>query len=376
MRTVITLELHERGVLVLDGRPARALAPGRHVVWSLMSVDVVRYDTRGLVIDMPVEHQVLFEAAELRRVTVGDHERALVKRRGRPMRWLLAGDHLVWNVDRIEKVREDGTKLSVPGVEVVWIDVGAIATAPLKDEVRALVPAGDYTEVTVPAGSVGLRHVDGAFDAELGPGRHGAWTTRCKVTFVVLDLRERVVAVSGQDVMTKDKVTIRLNAALTCKVVDARRLAQVARNADEVLYLAMQLALREAVARHGLEELLAQRDLLADAVKGALAARAAALGLELVDFGVKDLILPGEMKTLLNRVLEAHKAAEANVIFRREETAAARSMAQTAKVLADNPLLIRLKELEAYKDLAGKVGTVHLVLGAEGLQKLELKAPG
>ena len=65
--------------------------------------------------------------------------------------------------------------------------------------------------------------------------------------------------------------------------------------------------------------------------------------------GVKDVVLPGEMKVLLNRVIEAEKAAAANVILRREEAAATRSMANTAKVMADNPTLMRLKELESLK---------------------------
>ena len=101
--------------------------------------------------------------------------------------------------------------------------------------------------------------------------------------------------------------------------------------------------------------------------------RAAALGLDVLDLGLKDLVLPGEMKALLNRVIEAQKEAEANVILRREETAATRSMAQTAKVLVENPLLVRLKELEAYKELAGKVGQVNLVLGTGVLPQLQLK---
>jgi hypothetical protein len=79
------------------------------------------------------------------------------------------------------------------------------------------------------------------------------------------------------------------------------------------------------------------------------------------------------MRTLLNRVIEAQKDAEANVIARREETAATRSLAQTAKVLSENPLLVRLKELEAYKDLASRVGTLHVVMGESSLGKLELK---
>jgi hypothetical protein len=100
--------------------------------------------------------------------------------------------------------------------------------------------------------------------------------------------------------------------------------------------------------------------------------RALKVGLELVELGVKDIVLPGEMKALLNRVIEAQKAAEANVITRREEVAAVRSMAQTARVLAENPLLMRLKELEAYQGLAAKVGQVHLVLGEGGLPALQL----
>src|SRR4029078_10113698 len=102
--------------------------------------------------------------------------------------------------------------------------------------------------------------------------------------------------------------------------------------------------------------------------------RAEVLGLSLTRFGIKDIILPGEMKSLLNRVIAAQKEAEANVILRREETAATRSMAQTAKVLAENPLLVRLKELEAYKDLAQKVGNIHLVLGEGALPTLQLKS--
>jgi regulator of protease activity HflC (stomatin/prohibitin superfamily) len=173
--------------------------------------------------------------------------------------------------------------------------------------------------------------------------------------------------------MTKDKVTLRLNVTATVKVADARRLAMVARDAAAAVYLAVQLALRDAVAVRTLDEILADRDVLVRDGGDQLKARAQVLGLELLELGVKDLVLPGEMRTLLNRVIEAQKEAEANVILRREETAATRSLAQTAKVLQENPLLIRLKELEAYKELAAKVGTVNVVLGADAMPKLELK---
>ena len=130
---------------------------------------------------------------------------------------------------------------------------------------------------------------------------------------------------------------------------------------------------REAVSSRTLDALLIERDQIAEEMMTALRERAANIGFGLTAFGIKDVVLPGEMKALLNRVIEAQKEAEANVILRREETAATRSMAQTAKVLAENPLLVRLKELEAYKDLAAKVGQVHVVLGEGAMPQLQLK---
>ena len=85
---------------------------------------------------------------------------------------------------------------------------------------------------------------------------------------------------------------------------------------------------------------------------------------------MKDVVLPGDMKTLLNRVIEAEKEAAANVILRREETAATRSLANTARLMADQPVLLRLKELDAFKDIAGQINEVRLVVGADNMKAL------
>src|SRR5260370_36647746 len=93
---------------------------------------------------------------------------------------------------------------------------------------------------------------------------------------------------------------------------------------------------------------------------------AATIGLEVVSVGIRDIILPGEMKDLLNKVTEAKKAAEANLIVRREETAAMRSQANTAKLLQDNPTLMRLRELEVLEKVAA-TAKLNVVLGDKGL---------
>lgn len=356
----IEVPLQTRAFLVVDQVPTRFLRPGSTRVWALgKTVEVVRFQTSELVVALAPELRALVPDGELVRVELGRHEAAIVSRNKVPSRLLREGRWDLW---------------AHADLEVERLDLSGIACEPVRDARRALLDRSCYVEVLVPEGAAGLRLVDGQLDAVLPPGRHAAWTALREVTLTAVDLRERIVSISNQEVMSRDKVSLRLNASITIKVADAARLARTAKDADAALYLSAQLALRDAVATHTLDELLSQRSLLTDAIMPTLIARADALGLAVVDVGVKDLILPGEMRTLLNRVIEAQKDAEANVIARREETAATRSMAQTAKVLSENPLLMRLKELEAYKDLATRVGTLHVVLGDGALGKLEMKA--
>jgi len=109
-----------------------------------------------------------------------------------------------------------------------------------------------------------------------------------------------------------------------------------------------------------------------EALDASLRQHVGAFGLELVSLGIRDIILPGEMKELLNQVTEARKAAEAAVITRREETAAMRSQANTAQLLADNPTLMRMKELEVIERVAAN-GDLTLVVGDSGLRDGVLK---
>lgn len=93
----------------------------------------------------------------------------------------------------------------------------------------------------------------------------------------------------------------------------------------------------------------------------------AAIGIEISNIELKDVILPGEMREILNQVVTAEKQAEANVIRRREETNATRSLLNTAKVMAENPVMLRLKELEALEAIAGKVERLTIHNGTGGL---------
>jgi len=134
----------------------------------------------------------------------------------------------------------------------------------------------------------------------------------------------------------------------------------------QALYREAQLALRAVVGARELDSFLTAKDAVADELAEIVRPRAKALGLELISVGIRDIILPGEMKELMNKVTEAKKAAEANLIVRREETAAMRSQVNTAKLLQDNPTLMRLRELEVLEKIA-TTSKLSVVLGEKGL---------
>jgi regulator of protease activity HflC (stomatin/prohibitin superfamily) len=181
-----------------------------------------------------------------------------------------------------------------------------------------------------------------------------------------VDLREQVLDVAGQEIMTADKVTLRLNAVVAFKVVDPLLAMTVTENHVQALYREAQLALRACVGTRDLDALLGDKDDVARAIDADIRDRIAPFGLRLASFGIRDVILPGDMKDLLNKVTEARKAAEADLITRREETAAMRSQANTARILDSNPTLMRLRELEVLEKVAEKA-RLNVVLGEQGL---------
>src|SRR4029079_5209964 len=192
------------------------------------------------------------------------------------------------------------------------------------------------------------------------------WRNRAAVKLVRVDRREQVLEVPGQDVLTADRGARRRAAVGVYKVLDPVGAVTAADDAKQALYREVQLAVRAPVGARTLDALLADKEALANALTEVVKGKAAGLGLDLVALGVRDVILPGEMKDLLNKVIEARTSAEAAVITRREEAAALRHQANAAKLLAENPTLQRLRELEVVEKIA-TAGNLNVVLGEKGL---------
>jgi len=207
---------------------------------------------------------------------------------------------------------------------------------------------------------------DGAYVETLAPGRYAFWRNVVPIKIQTLDAREVTLDVAGQEIMTADKVTLRMNAVVRFKVADPLKAVTTVEDYRQALYREAQLALRGVIGTRELDVLLSDKDAVARELDGIVRARVAGFGVEVVALGIRDVILPGEMKDLMNKVTEAKKAAEAALITRREETAAMRSQANTAKILESSPTLMRLRELEVLEKVSEKAN-LTVVLGEKGL---------
>jgi len=219
----------------------------------------------------------------------------------------------------------------------------------------------------VPDGHVGLLFVDGELIRELAPGLHAFWKFNRGIAVALVDLRVRALEVGGQEILTKDKVALRINLGANFQFTDALKAAKVAKDPLDFLYKELQFGLRASVGTRTLDALLEDKGAIDQEVFEHVRDKFAEIGIEVRGIGVKDIILPGDMKEILGKVVEAEKVAQANVIRRREETNATRSLLNTAKVMEDNPTALRLKELETLEKVTEKVGNISVFGGLDGV---------
>ena len=355
MFKVLRVKLNERVVIFKSGVPQRAYGPGRHVIWG-RDITEQRFSITELLLRALPEVRATLPTDWYREVVLTPLERAVLSVDGVPVLFLRPGVHRFWAVHE--------------SVTLSKLDVTKPLPA-LTQELAQLIPSGEFIDVTVQAHEKGLRYEQGRLTSVLEPGRYKLWThPEAQARISTVDMRRTEVTITGQELMTRDKVSLRLTLTVAFAIEDVVLATHHVDNVRDAVYTAVQLAARGYVAGVTLDELLEGRDAFSRFLVQEVLPKARAFGVRIDDLGVKDIVLPGEMKTLLNRVIEAEKAAAANVISRREETAATRSLVNTARLMADQPILLRLKELEAMKEIAAQIDEVWIVVGAEHLQSL------
>jgi regulator of protease activity HflC (stomatin/prohibitin superfamily) len=363
--TVVVKE-DERALLSRNGKFARVLQPGRHKLFdplqrlSVETFKIVRgeigWDRYATIAS--VDERAA--AANFAAVKTQAGEVAIVSFDGQPT-------HLMapWQTRAFWK--------GITKVDVERVDVKAslrIEKAHL-ERLDLARPNPMVTVAIVEAHEVGLVFVDGALVEQVKAGRHAFWNVDRTVKVQKLDLRPQALEITAQEILTKDRVSVRVTLTAFWRVADPLKAVAGSTDVAQTLYKVAQFAIREAVASRTLDDILAARDRLDAELRESVAKRTGELGVVVEELGVKDVILPGEIRELINKVVEAERVAKANLIRRQEETAATRSLLNTAKLMEDNKLLLRLKELESLEKLVEKVGRIDLHAGqGQGLEAI------
>jgi regulator of protease activity HflC (stomatin/prohibitin superfamily) len=362
----------ERGLLYRNRRFERVLSPGVHRLFdprkriavtahNLTRPEYAGSDAEVLMAQMDGPLAECFLVAD-----IGTDQVGLVLKNGKLEDVLAPGTRkLYWK--GIVPVEVQAVSL----VETLEID------AHVASRLRQLGVLGKVAvTVDVPVESTGLLFVDNKLVRTLAPGAWAFWNFRKNVAAEVIELRVQSLEVSGQELLTRDKVSLRVNLAASLRVTDPVAARTKVAKYGDYLYRELQYGLRKAVSGKTLDELLGDKASLDADIFAYVRGRVVELGIEVLGVGVKDVILPGEMKDILNSVVQAEKAAQANVIRRREEANATRSLLNTARLIEESPVLMRLKELEALEKVTEKIDKLTVFGGLDGVlnQLVSLKA--
>lgn len=349
---LITIRDHERGLVFKAGNYRGVLKPGKHFAMPFSETVIEIMDiTRPFYVDGYDLDLFLSDAGLCQELTVADiadRQIALHFVDDKFQEVLRTGKYAFWNA--LKKHTFTIVDISTPEV-AASIDRSLLARPQLR-EYAAVYDLEPYMK--------GILFFDNKIQQVLEPGRHYFWLGANKVDIVKVDMRKRDMEINGQEIMTEDKVPLRFNFVCQYKITDAVKVVMAVKDYEQQLYLLLQLVLREYVGTLKLDDLLRMKQEIAAYVLRALQGKEQDYGVEFLFAGVKDIILPGEIKDILNTVLVAEKKALANVITRREETASTRSLLNTAKLMDENQTLFRLKELEFLEKICDKIGSISL----------------
>lgn len=251
-------------------------------------------------------------------------------------------------------------------MELTILTLAAIAAAAIA---ARLCYVWFWTHTTVFDFQTGLLFTDGRFTRLLEAGRHRRRLRRTSVR--IIDRRPLLVTVPGQDVLTRDKINVRISLALRYGVADPLKVETASVNHQSELYTRAQLILRARIADLALDEVLEARSAFDAALAADVAPEAEALGLELHSIAIRDIMLPGNLKRAYSGILEARKEAERLLETARGEQAVLRSLANSSKSYAANPGLLQARIIQALA-----AGGNSIVFSADPTQPVTVKPKG
>lgn len=348
---------NQKGLLFKNGKFIKVLESGKYSKLFGKTIQVCAINDEIVstftTIDFLLKNKNFAEKAII--IDIKANEIALHLINGIYTQVLSAGKHTFWKSDSIH--------------EFMVID---ISTPKVADDFPVhffnQIPNNYYEKVSVQKHEKAILFFDNKLQTVLDSGVYYFWKNSIDVHTIIVDTRLTQINITGQEILTLDKVSLRINLVGNYRIKDFINAFTEVDNYIEQIHVLAQLALREFVGKHKVDEILENKDKISEYVFNKLKENEQKFFVEFESAGVKDIILPGEIRDIMNAVLIAEKQAQANVISRREEVASTRSMLNTAKLLDENKTLRRLKELEYIERISANVGNISLSSG-EGLIK-------
>ena len=355
----VKIYAYQVALVYKNGEYKKMLQPGTYWFWS--NERIVMYDVTAQF-NTATDMNILLQDAELANalhvIDVSDNEIVLQYRDGLLKQVLTAGRYAFWNntVNNYAFIKADISKIEI---------TESISRTVLQSKLVAPY----VRSYTVENYEKALLFIDGKYVQTLPAGVFYWWKNNITIVVGKADTRMQQVEINGQEILTKDKAALRINGYAQYKVTDIEKALLLNKDYERQLYVAFQLALREYIGSLGFDELLEKKDGIVPRLNGvagqafildAVKTTAEDLGIAVNSFGIRDIILPGDVKDIMNKVLVAEKNAQANSIMRREETASTRSLLNTAKLMEDNTMLWKLKEMEYVEKIADKIGEISV----------------
>ncbi|WP_205508542.1 slipin family protein [Longitalea arenae] len=345
----IRVNAYQVALVFKRGVYQRMLKEGNYWFWKNETVHIYNI-TQPFV--APVELNILLQdpalADALHVVEVKDNEIVLQYENGLLKQVLTAGRYTFWkSLMQYDFVRADISKIEI----TENIDRAALQHKLVAPYVRCF---------NIENNEQGVLYVDGKYVQTLQAGVYFWWKNGIAILINKLDMRQQQAEINGQEILTKDKAALRINAWAQYKVTDIEKAMLQNKDFSYQLYMIFQLALREYVGALPFDELLEKKESITPFILETVKASTEALGVEVSGFGIRDIILPGDVKEIMNQVLIAEKKAQANIIMRREETASTRSLLNTAKLMEENAMLWKLKEMEYVEKIADKISNISV----------------
>ena len=201
----------------------------------------------------------------------------------------------------------------------------------------------------------------GRFAGIRGPGLY--WIIPLAIErSVVIDIRVQTVAAEQQETITRDSVTIKVNAVLWYKVTDAAKSIIAVTNASSAIYQLALTSLRNIIGQHDLDEVLQERDKINALLKQGIAPSTSVWGLEVERFEMKDVELPAAMQQVMAMQAEAIREKRARLIKADAELEASVKLRQASENIAGNPAALELRRMQMIAEVGAENNSTTVLM--------------